>query len=135
MKQRKVVVLVDSGNTHNFLSQLVVEELSLPIDKSIPPRVGVASGMKLLSVGILSWSHKCRATVFHVNPLNDYDIVLVAQWAKESGPVWWDFKSKLLSFKHQQKDITRQGLFTQDIKKRIKEDLAAGCSIGSAAIS
>lgn len=51
IKQREIVVLVDFKSTHNFLSQQVVEELSLPIDKSIPLQVGVASGMKMISVG------------------------------------------------------------------------------------
>lgn len=69
---------------------------------------------------------------YSISCLNDYDIVLVAKLSKEIGPAWWDFKSKLLSFKHQQKHITRQGLFTQDttyisrkeLKKTLRQALA-----------
>lgn len=48
---------------------------------------------------------------FHIIPWMT-DLVLGAKWLIEMGPMWWDFNSKELSFKYQDKDIKLKGLRT-----------------------
>lgn len=52
IKGRRVMVLIDSWSTHNFLSQEVIDQLKLKVDKSIKLAVGVASGNKRSNVDI-----------------------------------------------------------------------------------
>lgn len=51
INKKGVVVLIDFGSTHNFLSQNVLEELDLTTDAFTLLKVGVASGQKLESTG------------------------------------------------------------------------------------
>lgn len=99
--KRKVVILIDSGSTHYFLSERVLRELG--IDQSHSIKAGVASGQKLRTGGTclqvpLQMLQYMFSVDFHVIPLNDYDVVLGTVWLQEIGPVLWDFRTRQLSF-------------------------------------
>lgn len=77
----------------------------------------MASGCKTKSLGIckaltVEMQKHCFTVNFHVIPLNNYDAVMGAKWLQEVGLVWWDFKERLLTFKHQGKEVILQGLHT-----------------------
>lgn len=80
-----VIVLVDSGNTHNFLSQDIAKKLGLLPSKEAHFEVAVANGEKLAS------SERCKELCMtlqgvpividlYLLPLEGCDAVLGAQW-------------------------------------------------------
>lgn len=98
----QVIMLLDSGSTDNFIRLNVVQALKLPVDTSTLLKVGVASGVKILSKGIcknirIRMQKQWLEESFHVIHLNDYDLVLGAKWLKKIRPIWWDFTDMILS--------------------------------------
>ncbi|KAJ4964981.1 hypothetical protein NE237_016830 [Protea cynaroides] len=96
-------VLIDSGSTHNFMSQTLAN------------RVMVASGEKLISPG------KCNQTQlilqgipifvdFYLLPLEGYDVVLGTEWLSTLGPIVWDFSKLQMSFHVEGKEVALHGL-------------------------
>lgn len=81
----QVIMLLDSGSTENFISLNVVQALKLPVDTSSLLKVGVASGVKILSKGIckkirIRMQKQWLEESFHVIHLN---LVLGATWLKK----------------------------------------------------
>ncbi|XP_068639434.1 uncharacterized protein [Aristolochia californica] len=77
----QLFALVDSGNTHNFISQLASEQLGLVIQQQIGLSVSVANGAKIASVGISPATHidiegHSFIVDFLVIPLSGFDLVL-----------------------------------------------------------
>lgn len=52
IKDKKVLVLIDSGASHNFISTDLVEALKIPIEKSSQFEVRVGDGYNVKGVGI-----------------------------------------------------------------------------------
>ncbi|KAJ0076522.1 hypothetical protein Patl1_35324 [Pistacia atlantica] len=92
---QRVLVLIDSGSTHNFIDQRLARHLGLsvtPIDKFW---VTVASGEKLScrekheEVKLVIQGLDMAVTFFSL-PLNGLDAVLGIQWLEKLGPVTCD---------------------------------------------
>lgn len=49
--ERKVVVLIDSGASHNYISRRITEELKLPIIDTPPYTVSLGDGHKRMARG------------------------------------------------------------------------------------
>lgn len=49
---QNVVVLVDSGVNHNFVSSKVVQQLQLPVSKTLAFRVKLGDGYRISSTGM-----------------------------------------------------------------------------------
>ena len=47
IRERDVVVLIDSGDSHNFIATALVKELGLPIASTKDFRVVLGTGLKL----------------------------------------------------------------------------------------
>jgi hypothetical protein len=86
----RVILLADSGSTHNFLNTQLAERLGLAPDKNTAFEVVVANGERLSSRG------KCSAV----------PVLLGAQWLKSLGPILWDFASLHMSFTWQGQKVT-----------------------------
>jgi hypothetical protein len=115
IRKARVILLADTGSTHNFLNTELVERLGLEPDKQTAFEVLVANGERLSSKG------KCFAVPvrlggtlftleFFLIDLRGYDSVLGAQWLKMLGPILWDFSSLCMSFRWQGKKVTLVGL-------------------------
>ncbi|XP_068644719.1 uncharacterized protein [Aristolochia californica] len=110
----KLLALVDSGSTHNFLSQTTATQLGLAIQKNSGLSVSVANGEKLTSVGLCTTvqfvieGHHFAAD-FLVLPLDVFDLVLGIKWLQQLGPILWDFTSLTMSFTSAQNPITLHG--------------------------
>ncbi|KAA8544487.1 hypothetical protein F0562_022473 [Nyssa sinensis] len=72
-------VLVDSGSTHNFMSEVLAKKVGLQLEHGGRFEVVVASGEKLSSP-------------------EGYDIVLGTQWLCTLGPILWDFAKLQMKF-------------------------------------
>jgi hypothetical protein len=95
--------LVDSGSAATFISTPMVDKCKLPIQKATQSHYTVANGGKMISdtmVPGLQWLCQgytfCRDT--RVMNLPMYDIILDADWLEEQGPMWIDWKQKIMKF-------------------------------------
>ncbi|KAJ4959702.1 hypothetical protein NE237_019612 [Protea cynaroides] len=115
LQNKLVTVLIDSGSTHNFVSQTLAKRVELqPLSKG-RLEVMVASGEKLISPG------KCNQTQlilqgisifvdFYLLPLEGYDVVLGTQWLSTLGPIVWDFSKLQMSLHVEGKEVALHGL-------------------------
>lgn len=103
LKHNPVVILIDSGCTHNFIQDRVAKQLNLPLHQSQSFQVLVGNGEELicdsichqmaLSVG----SHIFSVDLF-VLPLSGVDIVLGVKWLKTLGPVLTNYEQLTMQF-------------------------------------
>jgi hypothetical protein len=111
----KVVILIDSGSTHNFMDAALIHKLQLLVNKASVVRVQVANGEVIVSEG------KCdgvKVTVqeqsftfdSYVIVLAGCDIVLGIQWLVTLGPILWNFKDLTMEFTLGQQHCLLQGL-------------------------
>ncbi|KAI9165992.1 hypothetical protein LWI28_024310 [Acer negundo] len=120
------IILVDSGSTHNFVSESLAKEVGLQATGSNKFGVLVASGEKLTSSGKCSKVHlKVQGLSlfvdFYLLPLEGYDIVLGTQWLSTLGPIVWDFSKLQMKFNMGNKKVILQGLSTPE--NRVVSDL------------
>lgn len=135
IQKNRIIMLVDSGSTHNFLSVDVASQLGLHPDKNTSFEVLVANGEKLISQGKCSnvqvWLNGTLFLLeFYLLSLGGYDSVLGAQWLRTLGPILWDFSKLMMSFQWMGSELTLTGLvepanqliegfaMTKHIKKR-----------------
>jgi hypothetical protein len=98
-----LVTLLDSGSTHNFISEAAAQRLGLPLHHWPRLTTTVANGERLSCLGVI-----CRAAFsvdgdafsadFFVLPLASYDVVLGTQWLATLGPILWDFSAHTMTF-------------------------------------
>ncbi|XP_019053919.1 PREDICTED: uncharacterized protein LOC109114927 [Nelumbo nucifera] len=111
---KPVRILVDSGNTHNFISKQVALQLKLPVEGRPQLQVAVANGERVHSPGICRniqiqvESEPFSADLF-VLPLDEFDIVLGVKWLITLGPILWDFSALTMTFNLNGKQVTWQG--------------------------
>lgn len=106
-----VSMLVDSGSTHNFISQAAAKRLGLHLSLCTPVEVTVANGAVLactLQVDNFCWEmagETFRAKVL-VLPIGGYDVILGVHWMKMVSPVVFDFQNNSMVVLWQKKRIT-----------------------------
>lgn len=103
IKETRVVLLADTGSTHNFLSTKLAAQLGLEPNKHTAVEVMVANGERLSSKGKCSavpvWLEGTLFTLeFFLIDLQGYDSILGLQWLKTLGLILWDFTVLSMSF-------------------------------------
>ena len=94
----EIIVLIDSGSTHNFISTCQANLLKLPIIPTAAFSVKVANGEKFACQGkfekvqILIQDIPFFLTVYAL-PISGLDLVLGIQWLEELGIVECNWKS------------------------------------------
>jgi hypothetical protein len=114
-----VVILIDSGSTHNFLDPSVVKKTQLPIMSYNRIQVRVANGDSIQSEGQCSGvSLKVQGVIltteFYILTLGGCDMVLGVQWLRTLGPIIWDFLQLTMQFSFLGKTIIWKGLNSAD---------------------
>jgi hypothetical protein len=115
IQQQMVVILVDSGSTHNFLDPATVSKARSP--KLISKVIGV----KVANGQLMSSEGKCPVvsirvqgntfcTEFYILTLGDCDSVLGIQWLRTLGLIIWDFVKFTMLFSGKGEQILLQGL-------------------------
>nr|XP_023907237.1 uncharacterized protein LOC112018933 [Quercus suber] len=112
-----LVILVDSGSTHNFIDAAVISVLHIHVDKSQILEVKVANGDVIKTQGLCKDVPVClQGKVFlvqlHVLPLGGCDLVFGTQWLSTLGIINWDFKNLSMGFIHGGRQVLLQGLNT-----------------------
>lgn len=99
--KQSLLALVDSGSTHNFISERVAQRLRLPITPTTPFSVRVASGAPLKCGGryeaaALQIGDAKFTVTLHALPLVGLDLVLGVTWLESLGPVICDWKAQTM---------------------------------------
>jgi hypothetical protein len=115
MGQHRLVGLVDSGSTHNFISGHAASLLQIPQLSGTKQQVQVANGARLPCLGRLSavqfgiQDHSFSDS-FLVIPLEGFDAVLGVQWLQKLGDISWNFDSLQMYFFLEGGHVSLQGL-------------------------
>ena len=116
IKKKPITILVDSGNTHNFLDPNTARQAGCKIEPTKPLWVIVADGTKICSRAVCTifcWVVHGQPFVAQVRilPLSGCDVVLGIEWLKNINPVEMDFRRLGMSFVHQgKKGVTLGGM-------------------------
>ena len=110
-----LIVLLDSGSTHNFIFESAAQRTGLPLQRRPRLTATVANGERVACVGVIRQAAvTIHGDLFHadlfVMPLAGYDMVLGTQWLATLGPVLWDFGARTMMFQWQGQSICWQGV-------------------------
>jgi hypothetical protein len=99
----KIIVLIDSGSTHNFLDSSMGRKLKVSISKEQRIRVKVANGDEVVSEGKcmqlkVQFQNFSFTTEAYMIILAGCDMVLGIQWLVTLGPIIWNFKVLFMEF-------------------------------------
>jgi hypothetical protein len=103
IKLNWVIILIDSGSTHNFVDTKLAAALGIhptgqdSIIVKIANDQEVASPGKSREVEVWMQGHVFRTELF-ILPLAGCDVVLSIQWLRTLGPILWDFIELKMEF-------------------------------------
>eukprot|EP00253_Pinus_taeda_P002246 PITA_02246 len=104
IKHRPVVVLIDSGSTHNFIHQRVIEAMRCFVRAVSNFQVQIADGGTMKCEGhcenakIQMGDNQLKTHMFSIH-MGGCDIVLGVEWLCTLGPITMDFQELYMSFK------------------------------------
>jgi hypothetical protein len=115
LRNQRVVILLDSGSTHNFLDPTVLRRAPLSVAVGVTLKVRVANGATVESEGLcqsvsLTLQGHSFTTDFYLIPLAGCDVVLGVAWLRTLGPILWDFTLMTMAFEQDRQSIILQGL-------------------------
>jgi len=115
LKFHQVVIIIDSGSTHNFVDTKLATTLGIRPVKQDGIMVQIANGQEMRSPGRSQGVEvKVQGTVFRTElfilPLAGCDVVLGIQWLRTLGPIVWDFTKLQMEFQYEGKNCMLQGL-------------------------
>ncbi|CAA0808190.1 Unknown protein, partial [Striga hermonthica] len=122
VKDRKVMVLVDNGSSHNFINAKLSQKLNLPTLNIEPFEVRVANGERLQctksfrKVPIRFSGVTVKADLYAL-PLVGPDVVLGVQWLEGLGKVTTDYRTGIMEFNSDGRQVT----FSTSPEKEAKE--------------
>ena len=102
----KLVALVDTGSTNNFIDERVAAHLGLTTLPGTGRNVRIGNGDHVRSTGVIpgvlvvvgSLAADERFDVdLHTLPLGGYDVILGVEWLGTLGPVLFDFQRQTMS--------------------------------------
>ena len=101
-----LVALLDSGSTHNFISEEAARRSGLPLRQRPRLTALVANGERVTCAGVirdapLLIDGESFPADLYVMPLAGYDVVLGTRWLGELGPIVWDLGRRRMSFQRQ----------------------------------
>ncbi|XP_018843425.2 uncharacterized protein LOC109007962 [Juglans regia] len=112
---KKVVILIDSGSTHNFVDTALVGRCGLVLQQRQALQVKVAngdvlsSGGKAVGVGIQIQGTRFVVDFFSLS-LGGCDVVLGVSWLSSLGPILWDFTDLKMQFVYHGREVCFKGL-------------------------
>lgn len=125
-----VIILIDSGDTHNFVSPAVVKRARLQTSKSSKFTVMVGIGLSVHSSEIckkteLQLQSVVVTTYFIVLEPGSADVILGVQWLRTLGKCKVDWQNQVLSFMTKTCRVTLYGDVLTD---NMIQDQSAECS-------
>ncbi|MCI29495.1 pentatricopeptide repeat-containing protein, partial [Trifolium medium] len=114
MENVDVVVLVDSGASHNFISPKITSALGLQVTPMAARSIKLGDGHKVVSQGMCNGVKINMGSVMVevdalVLDLGGLDVVLGVSWLSTLGKVMMDWKALSMQFWHKDKLVVLQG--------------------------
>jgi hypothetical protein len=103
IKHRKVIILVDSGSTHNFIHHRIAQETHCYIHAVNNFQIMISNGGSMKcggrceNVHLQICDYHLKYHIFSID-MGDCDIVLGAYWIRTLGPILMDFKELTMQF-------------------------------------
>ncbi|XP_037474044.1 uncharacterized protein LOC119350203 [Triticum dicoccoides] len=111
----RLVALLDTGSTHNFLPESTMRRLALPTTGGERLRITVANSDRLrchglardvpISIGDEHFSITCAGI-----DLGCFDFILGVDFLRTLGPILWDFDALMMTFWRQGRRIRWEGI-------------------------
>jgi hypothetical protein len=117
IKHMKVIILVDSGSTHNFIHHRIAQETNCYIRVINNFQIIIANGGSMKCGGrcenirVRIGNYHLKSHMFAID-MGDCDIVLGVEWLRTLGPILMDFKELTMKFQHEGQRYQFQGLAT-----------------------
>lgn len=121
-----MVIMVDSGASHNFVSTQLVEALGLMVEPTSPFFVRLGDGHRLKSSGVCRKMRLDLGTMevtgeFYIFPLSGVDVILGVAWLETLGEVKVDWGKLTMKIQRPNGEVTLAGdpsLVKQQIASR-----------------
>jgi DNA-binding ferritin-like protein len=115
IKKKKVIVLIDSGSTHNFIHDKLAKDLNCFVYPAPEFQVMIAYG------GTINCSGKCNKINLTMGeyvmnspmiaiPMGGADVVLGIQWLQSLGTMAFNFQELFMKFSLEGKEIELRGI-------------------------
>ena len=118
VQNKVMLILIDSGSSHSFISQSFLQKLHIPIVPMSPQQVKLANGHILVTnqwVPNLEWW--CDGYTVHTNmkvlDLPAYDAILGYDWLQANSPMKCDWAVKTMEFQHNGQAVVLKGILPQ----------------------
>lgn len=113
VKDKSLMILIDSGSTHNFLDEGIAGRLKCPLSDAQPLSVIVTNGGRVLSNSTChGFNWEMQGEEFEADPrllqLGGCDMVLGVDWMKGVSPINFDFNRMEVFFEKGGKRMTLQ---------------------------
>jgi hypothetical protein len=115
IKHRKVIILVDSGSTHNFIHRRIAQETHCYIHAVNNFQIMIANGGSMKCGGscenvcLQIGDYHLKSHMFAID-MGGCDIVLGADWLRTLGPILMDFKELTMQFDQEGHQYKFQGI-------------------------
>jgi hypothetical protein len=115
IKHRKVIILVDSGSTHNFIHRRIAQETHCYIHAVNNFQIMIANGGSMKcgghceNVHLQIGDYHLKSHMFAID-MGGCDIVLGADWLRTLGPILMDFKALTMQFDQEGHQYKFQGI-------------------------
>jgi hypothetical protein len=115
IKHRKVIILVDSGNTHNFIHRHITQETHCYIHAVNNFQIMIANGGSMKcsecceNVRLQIGDYHLKSHMFAID-MGSYDIVLGVEWLRTLGPILMDFHNLTMQFDQGSQKYKFQGI-------------------------
>eukprot|EP00253_Pinus_taeda_P027550 PITA_27550 len=115
LKHHLVIVLIDNGNTHNFIHQQVAEVVHCFVRAISNFQVQIVDGgtmkceVRCENIKLQMGDYHLKTHMFAIN-MGGCDIVLGAKWPHTLGPITMDFQELYMNFKQNDHMHTLHGL-------------------------
>jgi hypothetical protein len=115
IKHRKVIILVDSGSTHNFIHRRIAQETHCYIHAVNNFQIMIANGGSMKcggrseNVRLQIGDYHLKSHMFAID-MGGCDIVLGADWLRTLGPILMDFKDFTMQFNQEGHQYKFQGI-------------------------
>jgi hypothetical protein len=103
IKHKKVIILIDSGRTHNFIHRCIAQETNCYIRAVNNFQIMIANGGSMKcggrskNVHLQIGEYHLKSHMFAIH-MGSCDIVLGAEWLRTLGPILMDFKELTMQF-------------------------------------
>jgi hypothetical protein len=115
IKHRKVIILVDSGSTHNFIHHCISQETNCYICAVNNFQIMIVNGGSMKCGGhcenvcLQIGDYHLKSHMFSID-MGGCDIVLGTEWIRTLGPILMDFKELTMQFDQEGQQYKFQGI-------------------------